>query len=130
MTAIAVRRFTFHYLEMVVVMLLGMLVLGGAATVALGAAGVEVDKLELELLGMAVTMTAPMVAWMRHRGHRWTPTIEMGAAMVLPTFAAIGLLWAGIMRDPGGLMALEHTAMFTGMFAVMLARAGEYTGRH
>jgi hypothetical protein len=71
------RHFVRHYVEM----LLGMLVLGGPAMLALGAAGVSSAELKAEapallLLGMGVTMTVPMVAWMRHRGHGWAPSNE------------------------------------------------------
>jgi len=67
------RHFVRHYVEMLLAMLLGMLVLGGPAMLALGAAGVGSAELRAEapallLLGMGVTMTVPMVAWMRHRG--------------------------------------------------------------
>ena len=40
---------------------------------------------------MAFTMTVPMVAWMRYRGHSWQPTLEMAASMVIPTLIAIAL---------------------------------------
>jgi hypothetical protein len=75
------RHFVRHYVEMLLAMFLGMLVLGGPAMLALGAAGVSSAELKAEapallLLGMGVTMTVPMVAWMRHRGHGWAPSNE------------------------------------------------------
>jgi glutamate synthase domain-containing protein 2 len=75
---------------------------------------------------MAATMTIPMVAWMRYRGHRWQPTLEMAASMIVPTLLAIALLEAGAMSF-GALMGLEHIAMLLGMLAAMLLRTGEYT---
>jgi hypothetical protein len=33
---------------------------------------------------MAFSMTAPMVAWMRYRGHARRMTLEMAAAMIAP----------------------------------------------
>jgi hypothetical protein len=126
-------HFIRHYAEMVVAMFLGMLVLGGAATLLLGAAGVDVgtwrdDEPELLLLGMAFTMSVPMVAWMRHRGHGWTPAWEMTASMFLPSFAAIALLWTGAVEDSGTLLAIQHAAMFPAMLVAMLLRLPEYTG--
>ena len=126
-------HFIRHYLEMVVAMFLGMFVLGGAALVALGAAGVETgnrydDAPELALLGMAVTMTIPMVAWMRHRGHGWAAAWEMTASMFLPTFAAIALLWTGALDSGHAAMGIQHVIMFPAMLAVMFLRPGEYTG--
>jgi len=129
-----VRNFAQHYAEMVVVMLLGMFVLGFALAVALEAAGVDVSNWDVDapalyLLSMAVTMTVPMVAWMRHRGHGWAACRDMSAAMFVPAFAVVGLLWADVANDVHGLMGIEHTAMFTLMFVAMLLRRDEYT-RH
>ena len=50
---------------------------------------------------------------------------EMAASMVLPTFAAIGVLAAGAM-DIGALLVVEHVAMLLGMLAAMLLRPDEY----
>jgi hypothetical protein len=125
------RHFIRHYLEMVLAMFAGMAVLGGAAAALLGAVGIDVgswrsDAPELLLLGMAFTMTAPMVAWMRYRGHGWAPAWEMTAAMFAPTVAAIALLWAGTVEDSHSLLMIQHIAMFPAMLAVMLLRPAEY----
>ena len=127
------RHFIRHYVEMVIAMLVGMFVLGGAFVVLLGAVGIDVgnwrtDAPELALLGMAFTMSVPMVAWMRHRGHGWAPAWEMTASMFVPSFAAIALLWAGAVEDSHALMMIQHIAMFPAMLAVMLLRVDEYTG--
>jgi hypothetical protein len=128
-------HFTFarHYVEMVVAMFLGMFVLGGALLGVLALAGVDTsnmhtDALELSLLGMAFTMSVPMVAWMRHRGHGWLPCWEMTASMFAPSFAAIALLWGGVVEDEGTLMLIQHAGMFPAMLAVMLLRREEYSG--
>jgi hypothetical protein len=78
---------------------------------------------------MAFTMTAPMVPWMRWRGHRWQPTLEMAASMVVPTLAMLALFAADLITDAGVLFAIEHMAMLAGMLVVMLARRDEY-GHH
>jgi hypothetical protein len=129
----AIRHFTRHYIEMVVAMFLGMVVLGMPAEAALRAIGsgsseLRADAPALALLGMAVVMTVPMVAWMRHRGHGWTPCVEMSASMFLPTFAIVALLGAGIVTDFGTLMMLEHGVMLPSMLVAMLLRREEYTG--
>src|SRR4051794_30658290 len=128
------RHLFRHYAEMIVVMMLGMGVLGLPSGWALDAAGsswsaLRSDGPALLLALMALTMAVPMLAWMRLRGHAWQPTLEMCAAMVVPTLAAIALLAATVVRDVGTLLVIEHAAMFTGMFAVMLARPDEYS-RH
>ncbi len=127
------RNFVRHYVEMVIAMLLGMVVLGVPLAALLGVVGVEVsawktDAPELLLLGMAFTMSVPMVAWMRHRGHRWTPAWEMTGSMFAPSLAAIGLLWLGLVGDADTLLLIQHIAMFPSMLAVMLFRLDEYTG--
>jgi flagellar biosynthetic protein FliP len=128
-----VRNFVWHYVEMVVAMLLGMFVLGFALAVPLELAGVDVSAWDVDapalfLLSMAVTMTVPMVAWMRHRGHGWPACRDMTLAMFVPAFAAVGLLWGDVATGVHGLMGLEHTAMFTLMLVAMLLRRDEYTG--
>jgi hypothetical protein len=128
-------HFIRHYAEMVAAMLLGMFVLGGAATVALAPLGVDVgswhdDAPALMLAGMAVTMTVPMVGWMRYRGHGWTPCSEMAASMIVPTLATIALLAAGTVEDGGTLMAIQHMVMFPAMLLVMLLRPAEDTRHH
>jgi hypothetical protein len=129
------KHFVRHYVEMVIAMLLGMLVLGGAGAALLGAVGVDVgdwrdDAPELLLLGMAFSMTAPMVAWMRYRGHGWAPAWEMTGAMFAPTFVAIALLWAGAVEDTHSLLMIQHVAMFPLMLLVMLFRREEYSRPH
>jgi hypothetical protein len=128
----SVRNFARHYAEMVVAMFLGMAVLWLPTGLALNAAGLSMSELHddapaVMLLWMAVIMTAPMVAWMRFRGHRWAPSAEMAASMFLPTFAVIGLLAASVVDDVMVLMTVEHVVMFPSMLVAMLLRRDEYT---
>jgi hypothetical protein len=120
------RRFIRHYIEMVVVMVLGMFALGAPASAVVDTSG----QTGLMLAEMAVTMTLPMVAWMRFRGHAWRPCNEMAASMLLPAAGAIGLLAAGLVTDAGMLMVVEHAAMLASMLIAMLLRRQEYTGHH
>ena len=129
------RRFLRHYVEMVVAMFLGMVVLGVPAGWALGAVGsswseLTTDAPALMLLGMAVTMTAPMVGWMRYRGHGWRANTEMSASMLVPTFAAIALLQASVVDEVGVVLVAEHVAMLLGTLGAMLLRPTEYTHHH
>ena len=130
----SIRQFIRHYVEMVLAMLLGMVVLGVPAEWALEATGSSTDALQVDapavaLLGMATMMTVPMVGWMRYRGHGWRPNAEMAASMFLPTFAAIALL-ASDVTEFDGAMILEHTVMLPAMLVAMLLRLDEYTGAH
>jgi hypothetical protein len=129
------RHFVRHYAEMVVAMFLGMAVLGVPAGWAMSAVGTSWSELNtdapaLMLLGMAVTMTVPMVGWMAYRGHGRRANTEMSASMLLPTFAAIALLGAGLVTDIGVLLVIEHVAMLLSMLAAMLLCPAEYTRHH
>ena len=124
-----------HYAEMVVAMFLGMLVLGPPAVWAMGAIGIDWNQLSddapaLMFLGMATTMTLPMVGWMMYRGHGRRANAEMSASMFVPTFAVIALLWGGLVTDLGVLMIVEHVAMLLAMAGVMLLRPSEYAHQH
>jgi hypothetical protein len=120
-------HFIRHYLEMVIAMLLGMAVLGIPGFMALEAAGVDTGAAGVLLWGMAVSMTVPMVAWMRHRGHGWLSCWEMAAAMIVPTIGALALLEAGALGDAHAAMGIQHVVMFPAMLGVMLLRRDEYT---
>jgi hypothetical protein len=115
------KHFIRHYAEMVVAMFLGMAVLGVPANWAMSAMGVDWNALTddapaLMFLGMATTMTVPMVGWMVYRGHGRRANAEMSAALL---------------TDLGALMVLEHVAMLIAMAAAMLLRPAEYThGAH
>jgi hypothetical protein len=124
--------FLGHYLEMVAVMLVGMTVLGGAALGLLALAGITPDELAdgapaVVLIGMAISMVAPMVWWMRRRGHSAAANREMAGAMTVPSLASVALLAGGAVTDVGTLLEIQHLAMFPAMFGVMLLRRDEYT---
>jgi hypothetical protein len=117
------RHFIRHYVEMVIAMFAGMVVLGAPAGLV-----VDYDVPAQMLAAMAVTMTLPMAGWMRYRGHGWQPTSEMSAAMIVPTLAVLVLLASDLLTDLGALLAIEHGVMFAGMLVAMLLRRDEYTG--
>ena len=90
-------RFARHYAEMLIAMFVGMFVLGGVPPACCcspawtSGTGDEEAPALLLLLGMAFTMTVPMVAWMRYRGHGWAPAGDMALAMFVPSLVAIAL---------------------------------------
>jgi hypothetical protein len=129
------RAFARHYLEMVIAMFAGMVVLGlpaGLALKAVDSGWAELrDDAPAAMLGlMAITMTLPMSAWMYRRGHGWRPNLEMAASMIVPTLGVIGLLGAGALTDTDTLLVVEHVVMLAGMFVVMALRPEEYSGHH
>src|SRR4051794_28264641 len=130
----AAWRLTRHLLEMLAAMFVGMLLLGVAVR-ALGTPPGH-DTLPGMYAYMAVAMAAPMVAWMRRRGHRWADCAEMTAAMVMPLFALVlpvALGWARSVPglDADTLMPLAHGAMIGGMVILMACRRDRYAhGAH
>jgi hypothetical protein len=128
------RHFVRHYVEMLIAMMLGMVVLGVPAAAALAALGVSAAELRHDLpavllLGMALVMTVPMVGWMRSRGHGWPASAEMAASMFIPAFAVVALQWSGAVADIGDLLMIEHVAMLPSMLVAMLLRRDEYAHR-
>ncbi|NYJ00952.1 hypothetical protein HNR19_001650 [Nocardioides thalensis] len=126
-----IRRFSLHYLEMVVAMLVGMMVLWPVWMLATsGAADTHwLRSAEVESLVMATTMAVPMAAWMRLRGHAWAPTLEMSAAMYAGFVLAMPFHWAGAIGEHG-LMMVGHVGMFVLMLVAMAWRWEEYAGCH
>ena len=132
MTRSSTFSFAKHYVEMVLVMFAGMFVLGGALVLIAGQLGfaygdIKADAPGAYIAAMGLTMTAPMVWWMAWRGHSRGANGAMAAAMILPTVACLVLLAVGAVTGLGGLMAIEHSAMFPLMLVSMLLYAGEYT---
>jgi hypothetical protein len=128
-TSHSTRHFFVHYAEMVAAMFIGMFALSKPADWLFSALGTSTSSQHpaMMLLSMGITMTLPMVAWMRYRGHDWRATNEMAASMLIPTFAAMALVATGTMSS-GSVMVLEHVAMLAGMLVAMLLRRDEYSG--
>lgn len=119
-------QFVRHLVEMLVAMVAGMFI---SAAIFLAVVSMTVDQAlrqhpVLFVIVQAAGMTAPMVAWMRHRGHLWRPCAEMGGAMILPAGLLIGLRTAHAIDGPicGSYCALALAAMVV----VMLYRRDEY----
>jgi len=127
----ALRRFLPHYLEMIMAMVVGMVVLGVAEAMLLDRVGWPETpaRPETDALIMATNMIVPMAAWMRFRGHRWGAIAEMAVAMYLPFVALFAPLWLGVL-SPTGLMVLGHVLMLFAMAAVMWRRRDEYASHH
>jgi hypothetical protein len=111
-----------HFLEMVVAMLIGMVVLGLLQQLVwpslnfYSAVGVLV---------MATDMAIGMGAWMRVRGHSWRGIAEMSASMYGPFIALLVPYWTGAVSG-AALMAWGHLLMFPAMALVMYLRPAEY----
>jgi hypothetical protein len=77
---------------------------------------------------VTVTMTAPMVAWMRFRGMRGRAVVEM--AGVMPALGVVLLIlgWMGVL-EMADLALIEHGLMMPAMLIPMLLRLDVYSGR-
>jgi hypothetical protein len=126
----ALRHAVRHYVEMVLAMGVGMLVLGGAGAALSAVLGLPTSwGPEIDSLLMATTMSVGMAVWMRHRRHGWAPVAEMCAAMYLPFVALFWPLWSGTI-SPDDLVLWGHVLMLPAMAAAMLLRPREYTCPH
>lgn len=118
--ALADRGFWVHYLQMLVAMLLGMVVLGMLWP---SLPGVEVNALV-----MATNMTVGIAAWMLWCRHGGAAVVEMAAAMYLPFMLLFPPSWLGWL-SADGLFLLGHVLMLPAMVLAMLRRPGEYLHR-
>jgi cytochrome bd-type quinol oxidase subunit 2 len=121
-------HFLHHLLEMTLAMMVGMT---GGAALFLAVAGMPLDEALRRhavsfTLVMVLTMTVPMVAWMRHRGHAWRASSEMAAAMVVPAIPLICLRLADVISGP--ICGLYCASTILAMVLVMLYRRSEYSG--
>lgn len=120
-------RFTRHLLEMVLAMMVGMGVFGLVLAVVGEPPGYA--NLLARYGVMGVFMAAPMVAWMRYRGHCWRDGGEMTAAMLVPMLATVALVEVGVTLpglSGGSLMVVSHVAMIGGMVALMAYHFDRY----
>jgi flagellar biosynthetic protein FliP len=118
-------HFTRHLLEMVAAMMAGMAVLGVVIWALDEPPGYANPLVEYGLMGAC--MSAPMVAWMRYRGHSWSDGLEMTAAMLLPMLALVLAVELGVAGPTGHtLMMLSHVVMIGGMVALMIYRRDRY----
>lgn len=120
------RRFARHYLEMVVAMAAGMMLIHPLLALATGSAS---SRVEVDSLVMATSMSVAMAAWMRFRGHPVRLIVEMSLAMYAGFVVLFPFLWSGLI-DAGGLMTGGHVLMLVFMLAAMLARPTDYATAH
>ena len=125
------RRFLRHFVEMLLAMFAGMLVLGGITELVFAAAGGSLSDApgSVRVMLMGFDMTVPMVAWMSYRGHSRARNAEMAASMIAPTLAAAALAAAGVLSSAAAL-GVQHAVMIPAMLGVMLWRYDDYSRAH
>jgi hypothetical protein len=120
-------HFWKHYLQMAVVMGVGMFVAGAILTFVVGLKSwdeVTIQYPNQALLAMVAGMSIPMVAWMLFRGMGWRNSYEMALAMVLPVIPFLCLVWFGITRSAW--CGPYCVTAFVAMYALMRYRRSEY----
>lgn len=129
------RRFARHFLEMLVVMMVGMCVFGAAfrglhvLLFGNGVAAAWRDHVVLAASAMAFNMTVPMVLWMRYRGHSWERGGEMATVMNAPLPPLLVLYGLGAIQA-SGVLGLQMMLMLPAMLGAMLYRREEYSAPH
>jgi hypothetical protein len=120
-----------HYLEMVLAMAFGMVVLHPIWPLGLDALGFPgaLHHATVMAMVMATDMSLGMGAWMRFRGHTWRPIVEMSATMYLPFAVFLPPVYAGAMSG-GAMITAGHLLMLPAMLALMLWRRDEYSHGH
>lgn len=120
-------RFALHYLEMVLVMAVGMGVFSGLTALGFSLVGSSLMAQEgwLRVALMGVNMTVPMVLWMALRRHTVPQNAEMAASMLVPSVVAAGLVAVGTLTTATGFV-VQHVSMLPAMLVVMLWRYDEY----
>ncbi|HEV2126714.1 MAG TPA: hypothetical protein VGW38_28480, partial [Chloroflexota bacterium] len=117
-TARSFGRFVLHFAEMWIAMMVGMMIFDHLINV-LAFEGARDTTSTVYQAGMMLSMTVPMVAWMRVRGHGWRHGIEMSGGMVAPVLVIGALLRTGAGEILPWLHAADGPAMMLGMLASM-----------
>lgn len=129
--AASIKAFSWHYVQMLIAMVVGMMAFTPLWTFAfdrLGWSGV-LDRPDVFSLTMATSMALAMGLWMRFRHHSWISVLQMSAAMYVAFVVLFPFLWAGVMSGDAVVMA-GHVLMLPLMGLAMLLRRAEYLPGH
>jgi putative intracellular protease/amidase len=116
-------RFVVHFVQMILAMAIGMLVLDPVWRLILPGSAERIDLLAIV---MATDMSIGMAVWMRVRRHGWASILEMTAAMYVPFLVLLVPYWAGAISGSTMMMG-AHVLMVPAMLLAMLRRRAEYT---
>ena len=124
-------RFWWHYLEMVLAMLVGMGVFWPVWIGLFELVGrpALMERGDLAAVRMAVNMTAGMAIWMAIRRHGIRDITEMSVAMSAPFFVLLVPHWLGAL-GADALMWAAHVLMFITMLLAMWWRSDVYSSGH
>ncbi|GAA3628992.1 hypothetical protein [Microlunatus ginsengisoli] len=112
--------FALHYLEMVIAMVIGMIVLGPIWNIAWPGYTARVETMAGV---MALDMTVAMAAWMGLRRHSPRGIVLMSAAMVTPFVGVLAVYRLGLIPSDQ-VLTWSHVLMLALMALVMLLPSG------
>lgn len=128
-----IGRFVLHFFQMCAVMCVGgvalILLFFGAAT-ALGYTNLDQRAPELTVLVIAVSLSLPMLLWMRYMGMDWRPTLEMSGSTMVAGLLLILAYWLGLISQSGLIPLQTGLLACPLMLVVMLFRFRLYSGAH
>lgn len=131
MTRSGVKQFSWHFVQMVVAMTVGMAVLAAKWPPVFAKLGWPdaLQRPEVAVLVVATDMAIGMALWMWWKRHGWASIAEMTLAMYVPFVALFPGLWLGILSGDA-LMIGGHVLMVPAMLAAMWWRRDEYARPH
>ena len=120
------KTFAWHYLQMLIAMVVGMMALTPVWNAAFGRLGwsAVLDRADVLSLTMATSMALAMGLWMRFRRHSWISVAYMSAAMYVAFVVFFPFHWAGWMSGDAVLFA-GHLLMLPLMAVDMVLPKGE-----
>ena len=125
------RNFVGHYIEMCIAMCAAGVPLTLGVLALLGRDTFQSAYPELSLLLIALTLTAPMTAWMLIRGMPLRPTLEMTASAFVVALALIAAAAAGFGPAAESVRVGEVCGFScAAMLVVMAARFDLYASGH
>lgn len=127
-----VGRFMVHLAEMCMVMCVGGLALSVAFFTGAGLLGYEDlprTSPEVSVLVIALNLSVPMLAWMRHRGMGWQATWEMSGSTMVTGLLLIAAYWMDLVAR-GSLIEIQTGLACPVMLVVMLLRFRVYSAAH
>lgn len=126
-------RFILHYIQMCLVMCIGAVILNllffGAAAF-LGYTSLDQRAPELTVLVIAISLSLPMLLWMRYMGMDWQPTLEMSGATMAAGLLLIGAYALGLIARSDLIPLQTGLLACPLMLVVMLFRFQLYSHAH
>jgi predicted Na+-dependent transporter len=122
--------FAWHFAEIVIVMVVGMMALEPlwAGLFALLGRSNVLDRADVDAVAMATDMATGVALWMWYRGHGRQRILEMVGAIYVPFLVFFGPYWLGLITA-GTMLTFGHALLVPAILGVMLRHRAEYSHR-